>query len=169
MPELARALRVNALELLRQPGATKPIEISIPGAELDVVHDQLVGDIVIDVELEAMNDGIEVVGTVRAPWAGPCRRCLIDLSGTAEGVVDELYQVTVIDDDAYPIVDNQLDLAPMARQVALLELDQERLCRADCAGLCAGCGIDRNEASCSCDLTVTDNRWAALDGLVLDE
>ena len=75
----------------------------------------------------------------------------------------------ILDDDAYPIVDGQLDLAPMARQAALLELDDERLCRDDCAGLCPQCGIDRNVETCDCDTEVKDHRWAALDGLVLDD
>ena len=42
------------------------------------------------------------------------------------------------------IEDGQLDLAPMVREVILLELDLERVCRDDCAGLCPVCGVDRN-------------------------
>jgi uncharacterized protein len=165
----ARDLRVNAVELLRQPGAIKPIDVTLPGADLDVIHDALAGQITVDVELETMNAGIVVRGGVRAPWAAPCRRCLKKLSGEATANVHELYQVDVIDDEAYPIVDNQLDLAPMARQAALLELDDERVCRTDCAGLCPSCGIDRNVDTCDCNTEVKDHRWAALDGLVLDD
>ena len=164
-----RELRINAVELLRQPGATRPVEVSVSGEALEVEHDALVGEIDVDLELEALNDGIVVRGTIAAPWARPCRRCLDDLSGVARAEVHELYQVELIDEDAYPIVDGQLDLAPMARQAALLELDDERLCRDDCAGLCPQCGIDRNVETCSCDTEVTDHRWAALDGLVLDD
>ncbi len=164
-----RELRVNAVELLRQPGATKPVDVAVAGADLDMAHEALDGDIDVDVLLAVMNDGIVVTGEVRAPWARPCRRCLRDLDGVAVAEIDELYQVEVIAEDAYPIVDHQLDLAPMARQAALLELDDERLCRPDCAGLCSKCGIDRNTATCECDTEVKDHRWAALDGLVLDD
>ena len=164
-----RELRINAVELLRQPGAAKPVATTVSGADLEVEHEALAGDIDVDVLLTVMNDGIVVRGDVRAPWSGPCRRCLKDLSGVAVADVDELYQVDVIDEDAYPILDNQLDLAPTARQAALLELDEERLCRDDCAGLCPQCGIDLNTASCDCDTEVKDHRWAALDGLVLDD
>lgn len=165
----SKALKVNAVGLLREPGAVKPIDATVSGADLDVVHDALAGDIGIDLSLETMNDGIVVKGIVTAPWARPCRRCLRDLSGEARSEIDELYQVDVIDAEAFPIVDNQLDLAPMARQAALLELDDERVCREECAGLCPSCGIDRNTASCDCDNEVKDHRWAALDGLVLDD
>ncbi len=51
----------------------------------------------------------------------------------------------------------------------LLELDDERVCRSDCAGLCPKCGIDLNSGWCECDNEVKDHRWAALDGLVLDD
>lgn len=164
-----RELRVNAVELLRQPGAVKPIVATMSGAELDVDHDSLDGDIGVDLELEALNDGIVVRGHISASWAAPCRRCLRDLHGVTRAEVDELYQVELLDEDAYPIVDGQLDLAPMARQAVLLELDDERLCREGCAGLCPQCGVDRNVESCGCDTEVKDDRWAALDGLVLDD
>ena len=164
-----RELRINAVELLRQPGATKPVDVTVTGADLDVVHDSLAGDLDIDVLLTVMNDGIVVRGEVRAPWSRPCRRCLKDLSGVAAADIDELYQVEIIDEDAYPILDNQLNLAPTARQAALLELDEERLCTTDCAGLCPECGIDWNSETCDCDTEVKDHRWAALDGLVLDD
>jgi uncharacterized protein len=164
-----RPLRVNAVELLRQPGTVKPIDVSVTGSELDVEHEALDGDVDVVVDLETMNDGIVVRGVVSAPWARPCRRCLRDLSGVAVADVDELYQVEVVDTEAFPIIDNQLDLAPMARQAALLELDDERVCRDDCAGLCPSCGIDRNTATCDCDNEVKDHRWAALDGLILDD
>ena len=164
-----RELRVNAVELLRQPGAIKPVVATVSGIALEIDHDALAGDITADVELEALNDGICVRGEVRAPWTAVCRRCLTELSGIAVGEVDELYQVVLTADDAYPIENNQLDLAPMVRQTALLELDEERLCRDECAGLCPVCGIDRNVDTCDCDTTVRDDRWAALDGLRLDD
>jgi uncharacterized protein len=164
-----RELRINAVELLRQPGAIRPVEVTVSGEMLDVQHEALAGDIDVQLELEALNDGIVVRGTIAAPWARPCRRCLEDLDGVARAAVDELYQVEILDEDAYPIVDGQLDLAPVARQAALLELDDERLCRDDCAGLCPQCGVDLNVESCGCDTEVKDHRWAALDGLVLDD
>ena len=168
-PTATRALRVNALDLLRQPGSERHVEVTATGGELDVDHEALDGDVRVSVDLESTIEAIVVRGEVVAPWRRPCRRCLTELSGEAVASVDERYQVEVVDDDAFPIVDGQLDLVPMARQAALLELDDERLCREACAGLCPVCGIDRNEAGCDCDTTVRDDRWAALDGLVLDD
>jgi len=167
--DLLRPLRINAVELLRQPGAIRDVTVDIEAAPLDAEHERLVGDIHVELRLTALNDGIDVDGTVSAAWSTVCRRCLVDVSGTAVGVVDELYQIEPLDPDAYLIEDGQLDLAPLIRETALLELETERLCRDDCAGLCPVCGVDRNSAECSCDTSVKDDRWAGLEGFVPDE
>jgi uncharacterized protein len=164
-----RPLRINAVELLRQPGAVREVSLDVAAEPLDVEHDRLAGDIHVELRLTALNDGIDVDGTVSADWATVCRRCLVDLSGTAVGTVDELYQIDPLDPDAYVIEDGQLDLAPLVRETILLELDNERLCREDCAGLCPVCGVDRNTTDCSCETTVRDERWAALEGFVPDD
>ncbi len=169
MADLLRPLRINAVELLRQPGAVRDVTVDIAAAPLDAEHERLVGDIHVELRLTALNDGIDVDGTVSAAWSTVCRRCLVDVSGTAVGVVDELYQIEPLDPDAYLIEDGQLDLAPLIRETVLLELETERLCRDDCAGLCPVCGIDRNSAECSCDTSVKDDRWAGLEGFVPDE
>lgn len=169
MADPLRPLRINAVELLRQPGATRDVALDVDAASLDVEHDRLVGDIHVELRLTALNDGIDVDGTVSADWATVCRRCLIDVSGTAVGHVDELYQIEPLDPDAYMIEDGQLDLASLIRETALLELDTERVCRDDCAGLCPVCGVDRNVTDCSCDTSVSDGRWAALEGFVPED
>jgi len=167
--DLLRPLRVNAVELLRQPGAVRAVTVDIAAEPLDARHERLVGDVHVALRLTARNDGIDVDGTVEADWATVCRRCLADVSGTAVIAVDELYQIEPLDPDAYLIEEGQLDLAPLVREVVLLELDNERQCRDDCAGLCPVCGVDRNDTDCSCDSAVTDDRWSALEGFVPDD
>ena len=168
MVDIARQLRLNAVEMLRQPGSTRPFEFEIDGESVSVTHDALDGPIELRLVLETLNDGITVGGTIATPWHGVCRRCLAPLTGVDVAEIDELYQKVVIDPEAFLIEDGQLDLVPLVRETALLQLDDERLCRPDCAGLCPHCGIDRNVSSCDCDVEVLDERWAALDGLELD-
>jgi uncharacterized protein len=169
MSDPLRPLRVNAVELLRQPGATQELTLAFEAEPLGVDHERLSGDVDVDLSLEALNDGIRVTGTVSAAWSTECRRCLANISGIAVAEIVELYQREVVDPDAFLLEASQLDLSSMVREAILLELDLERVCRDECAGLCPACGIDRNEAQCSCDTTVTDNRWSALDDLVLDD
>ena len=169
MADPLRPLRINAVELLRQPGAIRDVTHEVAADPLDAQHERLVGEIRVDLRLTALNDGIDVDGTVTVGWATVCRRCLSDVAGTAVGVVDDLYQIETLDPDAYVIEDGQLDLGPLVREMALLELDTERLCRHDCAGLCPVCGVDRNTTECTCETAVSDERWAALEGFVPDD
>lgn len=169
MSDPLRPLRVNAVELLRQPGAIQDLVFAVEAEPLGVVHDRLAGDVRVDLKVEALNNGIRVTGTVTALWATGCRRCLVDVSGIAAAEIEEEYQREPSDTDVFLLESNQLDLAPMVREAILLELALERVCRDDCAGLCPLCGMDRNDSVCSCDSTVTDDRWSALDGLILDD
>jgi uncharacterized protein len=114
-------------------------------------------------------DGIVVHGTVSTPWEAKCRRCLKAVDGLAVAEIDEIYQIDVTDDEAYEIVGGQIDLIPAVREHVLLELPEAPLCRDDCAGICPICGIDRNQGACHCDATVRDERWAALDDLLIDD
>lgn len=166
-------LRVNAVELLRQPGAVRDVDVTLDPSDIDVAHERLTGPVTASIRLVALNDGIEASGTVSAPWATVCRRCLTEIEGVAVAEVEELHRPVregeVEDPEVVPIEGGQLDLTPAVRETILLELDTERLCRDDCAGLCPVCGADRNEVDCGCDTTVRDERWAALDDLVVDD
>ena len=162
-------LRLNARELLRQPGLNRRIEAELEATDLGVDDDRITDSVTVELEAVSSIDGIVVSGSVSTPWHAPCRRCLADVTGTARIAVDEVYQDEVGDDDAFPIEGDQIDMAPAVREYVLLELPDGPLCRGECAGICPVCGIDRNEASCECDTTVRDDRWAALDDLKLED
>ena len=159
------ALRINTSELRRRAGVHRRVELSIPPTELDLGDDRVTGDVVVAVDLESTIDGVVVGGQASVGWSDACRRCLRPIDGVAVAHVDELYQEHVTDPDAFPIEGEQLDLAPMTRELVLLELPDAPLCRDDCAGICPTCGNDRNVEACTCDDVVADARWAALDGL----
>ncbi len=173
---------VNVARLRRNPGARwhevrsglfdpdgslqleSPVQSAVPAQ----------GEAVCDVWLEAFAGGVMVSGTVRAPWSGLCRRCAVVVGGELTAPVRERFVVSTAtpggrggpreasdDDDAYPIVDDQLDLGPLVREAIVLELPLAPLCRADCRGLCPSCGADRNEEECRCVAPV-DPRWAIL-------
>jgi uncharacterized protein len=173
VPPPLRSLRVNAVELLRSPGASRDVSVvlgPVEQAALELDDPRIAGDIVVDVVATSTLDGVTVQGEVRVPWAGECRRCLAAVSGVAVGEVDELYVMgDSLHDDALPLETDQIDLASLVREYALLELPEAPLCRPDCAGICPVCGIDRNTGTCSCDTSVRDERWAALDDLDLGD
>lgn len=166
---MIRTLRVHPVELMRQPGLTREVRAELEGTDLDIDDERLDGPVRVDLDATSTVDGIVVGGLLTVPWTAACRRCAASASGVASARVDELYQYDVTDDDAYAIEDGLIDLAPIVRQYTLLELPTDALCRADCAGLCATCGIDRNSETCDCEHGQRDPRWAALDSFVPHE
>jgi uncharacterized protein len=99
---------------------------------------------------------------------GPCFRCLADAvldipisareyQATNPGEAEEL-RTPYLEDD-------RLDLAAWARDAVALALPDKILCRPDCAGLCAVCGLDLNVEPHTHEDEATDSRWAALEAL----
>jgi uncharacterized protein len=179
VPVPLRPLRLNLVELLRQPGAERHAECVVDAADLGcIVPDpatvDIVGPIVVTVDAVSGVDDVEVRTRVAVPWAGPCRRCLQALRGEAVTTVVERFAPEgspVVgrggraDDEVLPVAGDQIDLAPTVRDTAVLELPVAPLCSAECRGLCAECGADLNAADCGCRVEVVDERWAALDAL----
>ena len=127
-------------------------------------------DAICEVTLESFPGGVMVTGTVACPWRGMCRRCTAPLGGVLRVGVREPFTDAASapgvpeDEEAYPIADGVLYLAPMVRDAVALELPMAPLCRPDCKGLCPICGGDRNVEDCRCE-PPPDPRWASLDAL----
>jgi uncharacterized protein len=112
-----------------------------------------------------VDGGVVATGTVTAPWAGDCRRCVGTARGEVRAIVRELFEQNSDLEESYPLHGDQIDLEPLARDAVLLELPLTPLCSEDCQGLCPTCGANRNEGDCGHTITPTDSRWAALDAL----
>lgn len=160
-------LKVNAVELLRRPGTVKPVRVSISPEVVEIADQRLVPASSLDVDLvcESLSDGIRVHGRIGASFHGECRRCLKPLEGRIDADVEEMYQTTVTDPDAFPIENDQIDLGPVVRETVLLELPDAPLCRIDCPGLCPTCGRDLDQGPCSCPVESVDPRWSVLDSI----
>jgi uncharacterized protein len=164
-------LAVSVADLLPHPGQTKRVE-------RDAVLDGLAisgsavppgAPVSVELELQAVNDGIVVVGTVRAPWEGECRRCLQRATGEVVAEVQEIYERDPVEGETRQLHDTVVDLTELTRDAVLLDLPIAPLCREDCAGLCPTCGANRNETTCDCVVDTKDPRWAALDDLRFED
>jgi len=60
---------------------------------------------------------------------------------------------------------DQIDLSPLIREQFLLSLPTRPLCREDCRGLCAKCGVNLNHTQCGCSFEVGHQGLAALRNL----
>jgi len=80
--------------------------------------------------------------------AGPCMRCLEAASVPVQVEAREIHQPGSDDEElSSPYVDGDLlDVGSWAHDALALAAPAQLLCRPDCAGLCAVCGISLNDA-----------------------
>ncbi len=112
-------------------------------------------------------------GRIEGTAQGECRRCLTDVT-TPVSLDSHLVFTSSEGEDAddesdaylFDAGERELDLREAVREEWLLNVPSFPLCREDCAGLCPGCGADRNVAAgdaggCRCEPD-RDTRWDAL-------
>ncbi|SCD88798.1 uncharacterized protein GA0115240_12867 [Streptomyces sp. DvalAA-14] len=132
--------------------------------------------------LESVLEGVLVTGTVRAPVAGECVRCLEPVRRELDADFQEMFSYPdadtrtarrdeagddAEDEDVLELEDDLFDLEPVLRDAVVLALPLQPVCRDDCPGLCSECGAllaDDPEHHHE----VTDIRWAALQDLKQD-
>jgi uncharacterized protein len=174
MPTPANDTVLKVADLLDRPGASRRVGLTMaPPADLDIPLVEAVEPVRLDGVVESVVEGLLVRGTLSATLHMDCARCLegIDVDVTTD--VAELFtdpeDVDAGDevDAGYEIREGTIDLDTLLRDALVPAVPFQPLCEAACKGLCPTCGIDRNEGDCSCDQTVADRRWAALEGLDL--
>jgi uncharacterized protein len=170
----------------RRPGSmrhvqseeTAPVDFGGQGMALVPTGSELV----LDLRLESVMEGVLVSGTVGATMTGECGRCLDPVRSPLTVDIQELFRypesgpysgstrggspAIADDDDELPaLVDDLIDLEPVLRDAIVLELPMTPLCDADCPGLCPGCGEHLAKLPDNHSHEAVDPRWAALAGL----
>lgn len=69
------------------------------------------------------------------------------------------------DESAMALPGEEVDLAEIFAEQALLSVPMTFLCRQDCPGLCPHCGADLAVTRCNCKEDSRDPRWQALKGI----
>jgi uncharacterized protein len=159
-------------ELGRQPGSFQSVQRDVPspaGLGLDTIRVPDGAPLALDLQLQAVTEGVLVTGTVVAPVVGECGRCLDPLEQVFTVDVVELFAYpdsstdrTTDEDEVERIEDDLIDLAPLVRDAIVLGLPITPLCRPDCAGLCPTCGQRLDDAEPGHSHEMIDPRWAAL-------
>ena len=168
-------------QLGRQAGSALTQTRTVPAP--DDLRLELIGvpagtDVALEVRFEAVSEGVLATGTATMPLAGECARCLAPVTSSVTVGFQELYLYAEGRHDKHDKYDEQeeqdaeelyhldgdlLDLEPAFRDAVVLALPMSPLCREDCPGLCAECGVPLADAGPGHrhDAAV-DPRWAAL-------
>ena len=172
-------LVLDTRELPRRPGAMRKVTRSVPApADLGLA---LIGvpagaTLSLDLRMESVSEGVLVSGTVTGPVEGECGRCLGPIGDTVEVSVQELYAYehsttdeTTDEDEVGRLQGDLIDLEPAVRDAVVLALPANPLCREDCPGLCAECGLPLADLPADHTHEQVDARWAALSKLNIEE
>jgi uncharacterized protein len=166
---------VAVTDLARRPGTRKPVQrvVRLEGLAISSAAVDPDRDVAVDLELEAISNGIVAEGTLTVPWVGECRRCLTDVRGTADAEIREIFEQRPVEGETYPLGHDVVDLLPMVRDAALLALPLAPLCAEACEGpdpaafpatVAADEDPDDDDAA-EAGEPPRDPRWAALDQL----
>jgi uncharacterized protein len=174
------ALVFDMRTLGRQAGSAKAQQLTVPAPDdmrLELARVPVGADMQLDVRFEAVTEGVLVTGSVTAPLAGECARCLAPLAASVTARFTELYlytrdrhdrhdrfdENTEQDDEELHLDGDLLDLEPVLRDAVVLALPMSPLCREDCPGLCVECGVPLADAGPDHGHEdAPDPRWAAL-------
>jgi uncharacterized protein len=115
--------------------------------------------------------GLLFSGQFTAKTELQCARCLNEFSQPLSWTMTELYALTNKESADSGLVvpeDAQIDLRPLVREYALLEVPINPVCRLDCKGLCPECGQDRNLVDCGHRPRGASSSFEALADLLRD-
>ncbi len=167
-------------ELGRRPGAMQQFDRDLPAADLlnggantlDGLYTAESADLLLDLRVESVVEGVLATGRVSGSLVGECVRCLDPVEVEVDADFQELYYYELTDltpeeaEEAQLVVEDLIDTAALVHDAVMLELPLQPLCEEDCPGLCAECGARMADDPEHAHESV-DPRWAALSGLTV--
>ncbi len=161
------------------------VEKSLPVSDLnalvrDVDDLEALEPMSVDLAIKHHRGRLHLSGHISTTLALPCRRCLepvpqaypIELNlwllpeSTAMSATAATELELQEDDLDTVFFDGEnIDLSHILKECILLEVDPYPLCAESCAGLCPGCGSNRNHQTCQCPAQPDDSPWDALKSL----
>jgi uncharacterized protein len=110
--------------------------------------------------------------TLTGRYVGECDRCLAEVRRDVEVPINLYYRpndggdVEDGEDDiemrSYLPEQDVIVLDDEVRQTLALAVPLKKVCREECKGLCATCGVDLNTEECHCEKETIDPRWEKL-------
>ncbi|GIG25353.1 YceD family protein [Cellulomonas denverensis] len=169
---------LDSHELGRRPGSMRRVQRTVAAPEdlgTEVIGVPTGSDVELDLQLEAVMEGVFVSGSAKARAVGECVRCLDEVVEDVDVAIQELYVYPERaqaasdagdeeDEDLRELDGELIDVEPALRDAVVVALPFQPLCRDDCPGLCSICGAHLADDPDHGHETL-DPRWAALGGL----
>lgn len=164
-------LRLDVSYLVKgSPGTYKEFEFNFP--QLSFSPDLTLVDILGKISVSVTEDGVVAEGKLAALTQLACSRCLKDFWQPININFTEMFSVHLAGNPSDELGEQQLpadgsiDLTPIIRDYATLDIPTRQLCAEDCKGLCPVCGMNRNHEDCGHRQVSIDPRMAELQKLL---
>jgi len=161
-------LRLNVGFVVAQSaGFSRDFPIEIPQINLSPELD--LHDLAGDIKVTHTPQGILLQAALQAATELECVRCLTGFRQMLKMSFTELYafsQRYVTESGLLMPETGVIDLHPILREYAVLEIPISPLCKPDCKGLCPICGNNLNESTCNHEDDSGDPRLASLKSLL---
>jgi DUF177 domain-containing protein len=163
-----KPLRLNVGFLVNSPiGVSRNFDFE--DSRMQVDEDLMLSDFAGIAKISRTPQGLLVQADFQGTFPLECVRCLINFSKHMRWDFTELYafkRENVTDSGLMMPEDAHIDLAPLVREYALLEIPINPVCKPDCKGLCSVCGENRNEVDCGHGTKSGDTPFSSLGELL---
>ncbi len=116
---------------------------------------------------------IRIAGKLAVDMEAPCDRCLETAGCPIEKTFDLLYcpaeqleggedEIREEESEVAYYRGSGLELSEVLREVVLLAMPMQLVCKESCKGICPSCGQNRNTQECDCRAEAVDDRWSKL-------
>ena len=175
-PDPGSPLVVNIARLGRRPGSMFAMHETVASPArigLEMIGIASGAPLDLDLRVESVSEGVLVSGTLSAPIAGECSRCLTPFTERIDVDLTELFaypdsltEATTEVDEVGRVVNDFVDLRQPIVDAVGLELPFSPVCRTDCPGLCPKCGVALATAEPNHQHNDIDPRWAKLSTML---
>jgi len=167
MPNPRKPFRINVGFIIHEEtGYRHEIPFELDKVKLDDLELQnLTGSVMIG----RTPQGLIVQGKFSADTKLECVRCLREFNFSLNWEITDLYafnRKSVSESELLVPDDAHIDLAPLIREYALLEIPIKPLHDPECKGLCIECGQDLNIRDCGHRQDLDDSPFAKLKDLL---
>jgi len=169
MPNPRKPFRINVGFIIHEEvGYSHEIPFEIEKVKIDDLELQ---NFVGKVDIGRTPQGLVVQGKFEADTKLECVRCLREFTYPLAWEFTELYafnKKSVSETGLLLPEDAHIDLAPLIREYAILEIPIKPLHHPECKGLCIECGQDLNVKDCGHSQESDDSPFATLKDLLDD-
>lgn len=164
-------LRLDVSYLVKgSPGTHKEFEFNFP--QLMLPDDLLLVDIQGMISVSVTEDGVVAEGKIQALTELSCSRCLEPYWQPVKIEFTEIFSAHPIDSSENDLgeqplpSDGAIDLTPIIRDYASLDIPIRQVCKDECKGLCPTCGVNLNLEDCGHKQEYIDPRMEGLRELL---